>query len=81
LFHFTTPVDLAQHNELYRVLYAPKDDPPHAAVPPLAFAQWRQAYEAPVEKEGFEELRQVNFVWQGDDVQKKLWNRYLVAVR
>lgn len=79
LFHFNIPMDLARHNELYRALYAPKDEPEHAHVPPMAFAQYQQAYEPPLMKEGFEEIRTVNFVWEGTDEQKALWDRYLIA--
>jgi len=66
------------HNEMYREYYAPKGEPHHAPVPHLAFAQYKQAYEKPEKKEGYEEVRTVNFVWEGDEAQRKLWDRYLL---
>ena len=39
------------------------------------------AFERPQEDEGFDELRTVNFVWEGDEDQKRLWERYMLEVR
>jgi bifunctional polynucleotide phosphatase/kinase len=64
------------HNEVYRELYPPKGEPPHSRVPHLAFMQWKNAFETPELHEGFEEVRTVNFVWEGDEAQRKLWDRY-----
>jgi bifunctional polynucleotide phosphatase/kinase len=39
------------------------------------------AFERPEEDEGFDELRIVNFVWEGTDEQRKLWERYMLEVK
>lgn len=78
-FHFTLPVELAEHNNLYRALHGPPSEPKRNVVPKIAFGQFRSSYDVPQVKEGFEEIRAVNFVWQGREEQFKLWDRYLLT--
>ncbi len=35
------------------------------------------AFEKPSKDEGFDEIRGVNFIWEGDETQRKLWDRYM----
>ncbi|KAL1412679.1 DNA kinase/phosphatase Pnk1 [Vanrija albida] len=77
LFHFTTPPELAKHNNVYRALHAPADEPKRELLPALAFGSYTADFEVPKLGEGFEEIRTVNFVWEGDEEQRKLWDRYL----
>ncbi|BEI84414.1 hypothetical protein CcaverHIS002_0410180 [Cutaneotrichosporon cavernicola] len=77
IFHFACPVDLARHNNRYRAFFAPKDEPKREILPESAFASYKSGFEPPTLKEGFDELRTVNFVWDGTDEQRILWDQYL----
>jgi bifunctional polynucleotide phosphatase/kinase len=77
IFHFACPLDLARHNNRYRALYAPKDEPKREILPESAFASYKSGFEPPTAKEGFDEVRTVNFVWDGTEDQRKLWDQYL----
>lgn len=50
-------------------------------LPLSAFGSYASAYERPEEDEGFEELRTVNFVWEGSEEQRRLWERYMLEVK
>lgn len=77
VFHFACPVDLARHNNTYRALYAPEDEPKRELLPGTAFTTYENAFELPTAKEGFNEVRTVNFVWEGSDDQRFIWDNYL----
>jgi bifunctional polynucleotide phosphatase/kinase len=74
-------LELAKHNNMYRACYAPAGEPERTLLPMTAFGSFGSAFERPEEDEGFEELRTVNFVWEGSDEQRKLWERYMLEVK
>ena len=78
-FHFNTPIELARHNNVYRAFHCPGEG--RTLLPGTAFGGFMSAFERPQEDEGFDELRSVNFVWEGDEDQKRLWERYMLEVR
>jgi bifunctional polynucleotide phosphatase/kinase len=78
-FYFKTPIELARHNNVYRAFHCPGEG--RTLLPGTAFTTYTSAFEPPTEDEGFDELRIVNFVWEGDEVQKNLWMRYMLEVR
>jgi bifunctional polynucleotide phosphatase/kinase len=77
LFHFLCPIELARHNNAYRVMYGPKDEPERELLPGTAFDGYKGQYEAPSVNEGFDEIRSVNFRWEGTDEQRRLWDMYM----
>lgn len=81
VFHFNTPIELAKHNNVYRACYAPLDEPERTLLPLSAFSTFVGAYERPEMDEGVDELRTVNFVWEGSEEQRQLWNRYMLEVK
>lgn len=81
VFHFNTPIELAKHNNVYRACFAPESEPERTLLPLSAFGTYVSAFERPEEDEGFDELRTVNFVWEGSEEQKSLWNRYMLEVK
>jgi bifunctional polynucleotide phosphatase/kinase len=81
VFHFKTSIDLARHNNMYRAIYGPKDEPDRTILPLSAFTSYDTAFEMPEKDEGFDEIRTVNFVWEGTEEQKKLWSRYMLEVK
>lgn len=80
-FYFNVSVDLAKHNNMYRACYGPADEPERTLLPLTAFGTFATALEKPEKDEGFDEIRVVNFVWEGTEEQKKLWNRYMLEVK
>ncbi|KDQ24535.1 hypothetical protein PLEOSDRAFT_1046687, partial [Pleurotus ostreatus PC15] len=74
--HFTAPMELAWHNNLYRAYIVPEEER-RPAVPYLAFTGYRAAFEAPEVDEGFDEIRQVNWVFEGSEEERKKWGMWL----
>jgi bifunctional polynucleotide phosphatase/kinase len=70
---------LAKHNDVYRAFYCP--DEKRTLLPGSAFVSYERDYERPTEDEGFDELRTVDFVWEGDESQRRLWERYVLEVK
>lgn len=81
LFHFLCPVDLAKHNNMYRAVYAPKDEPERTLLPGSAFWSYKNDFQMPSIDEGFEEIKSVNFVWEGSDEQRRLWDMYMLETK
>lgn len=77
VFHFLCPVDLARHNNVYRAIYGPKDEQRRELLPFTAFSGYVGQFEQPELGEGFDEIKMVNFVWEGTDEQRKLWDLYM----
>ncbi len=69
-------MELAWHNNLYRAYIVPEEER-RPAVPYLAFTGYRAAFEEPEVDEGFDEIRQVNWVFEGDEEERKKWGMWL----
>ncbi|GFZ48059.1 hypothetical protein JCM24511_05807 [Saitozyma sp. JCM 24511] len=78
VFHFLCPIELAKHNNMYRACYAPTHEPRRTLLPMMAFASFAADFEQPTLDEGFDELRSVNFHWEGDEQQRKKWDMYML---
>jgi bifunctional polynucleotide phosphatase/kinase len=78
-FYFNTPIELAKHNNVYRAFYCPGEG--RTLLPGSAFVSYGRDSERPMEDEGFDELRTVNFVWEGDETQRGLWMRYMLEIK
>lgn len=88
LVHFTAPVALARHNNLYRAFFAPppplgadavkKDATRREVLPEVAFTSYVASFEEPKLEEGFESIENVNWEWSGSEEEKKLWSMWLV---
>ncbi|KAJ3827702.1 polynucleotide kinase 3 phosphatase-domain-containing protein [Lentinula raphanica] len=80
-FVFTGSMELAWHNNLYRAF----NQPPSTAsktenrtlVPYLAFISFRDKYEEPTLTEGFSEIKKVNWVFEGNEEERKHWSMWL----
>ncbi|KAK1923128.1 polynucleotide kinase 3 phosphatase-domain-containing protein [Papiliotrema laurentii] len=81
LFHFLCPLDLARHNNMYRAVYAPPEEPPRTLIPGTAFNTYVAQFQQPDITEGFDEIRGVNFVWKGTEAQRKKWDMYMLETR
>jgi bifunctional polynucleotide phosphatase/kinase len=80
VFHFKCPIELAKHNNMYRACYGPADEPKRQVIPGLAFTTYVTSFEPPDKSEGFDEVRLVNFIFEGDDEQRKKWDMYMLEV-
>ncbi|KAF9050802.1 PNK3P-domain-containing protein [Hymenopellis radicata] len=80
-FSFTGSAELAWHNNLYRAFNRPPSlsstEQSRELLPYLAFSGFKANYEPPDEKEGFSEIRQVNWVFEGTDEERRHWSMWL----
>ncbi|KAJ9103227.1 hypothetical protein QFC21_002650 [Naganishia friedmannii] len=78
-FYFTASYQLAKHNNFYRA-YVAKDVPvaeKRTILPETAFIGFKSALQEPDETEGFDEIRRVNFKFQGTEEDRRLWSRWM----
>ncbi|KAJ7582486.1 polynucleotide kinase 3 phosphatase-domain-containing protein [Mycena floridula] len=79
-FHFTGSRDLAWHNNLYRAYNLPPSlvdsGPKRDVLPQVAFASFDKEFEEPTLAEGFTEVREINWVFQGTEEQEKYWSMW-----
>ncbi|KAL1745447.1 polynucleotide kinase 3 phosphatase-domain-containing protein [Schizophyllum fasciatum] len=80
-FWFTGSKELAWHNNLYRAYNLPPsvaaDEPQRTIVPYIGFAGFKSDSEEPTLEEGFTEIRKVNWVFHGNDEERKYWEMWL----
>ncbi|KAI0260764.1 polynucleotide kinase 3 phosphatase-domain-containing protein, partial [Gloeopeniophorella convolvens] len=80
-FNFQGSVELAWHNNLYRAFARPASvverEPARALVPYSAFTGFAGAYEAPSSKEGFAEVRDIPWVFEGSEEERRCWSMWL----
>jgi bifunctional polynucleotide phosphatase/kinase len=43
----------------------------------MAFTSFRDSYEEPTLDEGFHEVKKVNFVFEGTDEERRMWEMWL----
>lgn len=79
VFWFNTSIDLARHNNVYRAFYKPEEE--RTLLPGTAFSSYASAFERPEMVEGSDELRTVNFVWEGTEQERRLWERYMLETK
>ncbi|KAK7466961.1 DNA kinase/phosphatase Pnk1 [Stygiomarasmius scandens] len=80
-FLFTGSMELAWHNNLYRAYNLPpsvaEKAVPREVLPYLAFTSFKSSFEEPELPEGFTEIRQVNWSFEGTEEERKHWNMWL----
>ncbi|KAI0086680.1 PNK3P-domain-containing protein [Irpex rosettiformis] len=79
--HFNGSIDLAWHNNLYRAFNLPDDvaskTPKRELLGYMAFTSFRNAYQAPTLDEGLSEIKQVNFIFEGSEEERRRWSMWL----
>ncbi|KAK4160258.1 polynucleotide kinase 3 phosphatase-domain-containing protein [Cladorrhinum sp. PSN259] len=78
---FKTPLELCLHNDAVRGLNRTKEHNPEARglLPGIAFNGFKARFKAPnKEKEGFEEVVEVEFRFRGSREEYEVWGRYWV---
>ncbi|KAG6850475.1 hypothetical protein H0H93_012896 [Arthromyces matolae] len=80
-FYFTAPLDLAWHNNLYRAYNLPPSvaatEPQRTLIPFSAFVSFRDNFEEPALDEGFDEIKTVNWVFNGSEQDRTHWSMWL----
>ncbi|BGP30961.1 DNA kinase/phosphatase Pnk1 [Rhodotorula toruloides] len=82
-FHFTAGVELAMHNSVYRALYDAVDKgngKRREVLPEIAFNSFRSRFELPSLAEGFDELKRINFKFDGTPAQLAKWQQWLADI-
>ncbi|CCM00147.1 uncharacterized protein FIBRA_02174 [Fibroporia radiculosa] len=78
---FDSSIELAWHNNLYRAFNLPPTsivrEPKRDLLPYNAFTGFRAQYEEPQSSEGFAEIVHVNWVFEGDEEEKRRWSMWL----
>ncbi|ORY12270.1 polynucleotide kinase 3 phosphatase-domain-containing protein [Clohesyomyces aquaticus] len=78
--HFTAPAKVCEHNDTVRALnLSPETNPEKRTIlPKLAFTGFASRYRKPSLDEGFREIIEMDFKFEGSEEQKKMWGRYWV---
>ncbi|KAH9991967.1 polynucleotide kinase 3 phosphatase-domain-containing protein [Russula compacta] len=80
-FVFQGSVELAWHNNLYRAYARPASvvarEPARALVPYTVLTGFANAYEAPSVKEGFDEVRDIAWMFEGNEEERRHWSMWL----
>ncbi|KIM49030.1 hypothetical protein M413DRAFT_438191 [Hebeloma cylindrosporum] len=80
-FNFTGSIELGWHNNLYRAFNLPPSVATKQAardlLPYAAFTGFRDNYEEPELSEGFTEVKNVNWVFEGTEEEKRYWSMWL----
>ncbi|KAF5372986.1 hypothetical protein D9758_001788 [Tetrapyrgos nigripes] len=80
-FLFAGSMALAWHNNLYRAYNLPpsvrEKETQREILPYLAFTSFKNNFEEPELSEGFSEIRQVNWSFQGSEEERKYWSMWL----
>ncbi|GAA5869573.1 hypothetical protein JCM3774_005483 [Rhodotorula dairenensis] len=82
-FYFTAPIELAMHNSVYRALCEPVDrgnGKLREVLPLIAFTSFRANLEIPTVDEGFDEVKKINFKFEGTAEQRQKWSRWLADI-
>ncbi|KAI0693882.1 PNK3P-domain-containing protein [Cytidiella melzeri] len=78
---FNGSIDLAWHNNLYRAFNLPDEvalkAPKRELLGYMAFTSFRNAYQEPTLDEGFSEIKQVNFIFEGSEEERRRWSMWL----
>ncbi|KAG0144502.1 hypothetical protein CROQUDRAFT_659941 [Cronartium quercuum f. sp. fusiforme G11] len=74
---FCSPIELARHNNVYRAIYRTEVES-RQLLPGLAFEAFKKNFEEPSLDEGFDEIKRVNFIFNGSLGEREIWHKYLV---
>ncbi|KAH8596458.1 polynucleotide kinase 3 phosphatase-domain-containing protein [Bisporella sp. PMI_857] len=72
----TTEAAVCQHNDVVRALNPVMNPEKRAILPSLAFNGFRSRYQQPVLSEGFKDIIEVDFRFDGNEVEQRIWTRH-----
>lgn len=73
-FYFGDNEELSQHNNYYRAVHKPEEK--RDVLSSIAFRTFKSKLQEPSTVEGFEEVKKINFVFDGPDSEKEAWQRW-----
>ena len=73
---FQTPLYLCEHNDAVRALNPSLNPEDRQGLPKLAFTGFASRYKAPTIKEGFQDIVEVPFKYNGTKEEYSIWARY-----
>ncbi|KAL2013806.1 hypothetical protein VTN00DRAFT_1331 [Thermoascus crustaceus] len=77
--YFTAPVQLCRHNDAVRAANRDLNPESRTLLPGMAFADFARRFREPdASKEGFEDIVQVDFRFEGDEEARKRWCQFWV---
>ncbi|EPB85745.1 hypothetical protein HMPREF1544_07496 [Mucor circinelloides 1006PhL] len=73
-FYFGDNEELSQHNNYYRAVHKPEEK--RDVLSSIAFRTFKSKLQEPSTVEGFKEVKNINFVFDGPDSEKEAWQRW-----
>ncbi|KAI8638071.1 polynucleotide kinase 3 phosphatase-domain-containing protein [Parasitella parasitica] len=73
-FYFGDDEELSQHNNYYRAVHKPEEK--RDLLSSIAFRTFKSKLQEPSTAEGFEEVKKINFVFDGPDSDKEAWQTW-----
>ncbi|KAF7724376.1 hypothetical protein EC973_001101 [Apophysomyces ossiformis] len=73
-FYFTADEHLARHNNLYRAVQP--SPTAREVLGDIAFRTFKSKFQEPKLSEGFDEIKKINFVFEGSDAQWQIWRQW-----
>ncbi|KAF4976021.1 hypothetical protein FZEAL_7277 [Fusarium zealandicum] len=73
---FKTPLALCEHNDAVRALNESLNPESRQGLPKLAFSGFASRFKPPHKREGFQDITEVRFHFQGTEEEYRIWGRY-----
>ncbi|KAK4641372.1 DNA kinase/phosphatase Pnk1 [Podospora bellae-mahoneyi] len=75
---FKTPLHLCEHNSAVRALNKSLNPEDRQLLPQLAFNGFKSRFKEPKDKEGFDDITEVEFKFKGSKEEYAIWGKYWV---
>ena len=73
---FTADPALCKHNDVVRALNITHNPENRTMLPGNAFPMYKNAFQMPDTKEGFEDITKVDFIFEGTEDERLVWTKY-----
>jgi len=74
--YFSADPALCQHNDAVRAMNATHNPESRTMLPKSAFWGYRKDFQPPELEEGFEDITQVDFSFDGTEAERAVWTKY-----
>ncbi|EQB45243.1 polynucleotide kinase 3 phosphatase [Colletotrichum gloeosporioides Cg-14] len=71
-----TPLNVCEHNDAVRSMNASLNPESRVALPKMAFNGFKSRFKEPKEKEGFQDITEIEFAFRGTKDEHDVWARY-----
>ncbi|KAJ5611599.1 Polynucleotide kinase 3 phosphatase [Penicillium herquei] len=76
--HFLSPPDLCRHNNAVRAANKELNPEARTSLPGIAFGDFKRRFKEPRVEEGFVDVMNVEFRFQGDEEARRIWGQFWV---